>query len=782
MRHIRDDIKLIVVGALLPTSYREENEDCYSYNYTRIFSLLLYLTSATLAHNTIHYSIASLPSETTSESLLLNLSLASLASLLASPLALHSSNAHEIATLDVTLELDTMATEYSKLKVVDLKAELKRLGLPQNGLKAELVARLEEATTSDSAPPEPQEPVAAENTGAVSDDAQPSEAPEAPEVPEAAKAVEPTEPETELAPPQESEPTPAPIIAQDDPSTAPSQAQAAIVTSPSDATPLRPTEVVQDSQKRKRRSVSPPPSAEDVARKRPKQEDKEIEVVPGEGSAGVESNDPKPEITQEFQRIEAADTEMGDAESKEVAEPEKGEGGPQIGTVDVEMEEDAKNGRIAELEPDQNDKERVATAAAAAPTHNGFASADHALNDSEPGTHNGFTSADHALNDSESGAYDRSPTNKSMPREPTPNTYPADRERDVGPSIHPATSALYIKNFMRPLRPQAVKDHLLELATPADRPIDDTTITHFYLDTIRTHVFVVFNSISAASRVRTSLHERIWPLETTRKPLWVDFVPPERFDDWVHTEESPTDRRGSNNRYEVVYDDDREGNVTARLEECDSPPPATKQTPLPPATQSERKMSIPTGPSRFSGIENAPTGPRNRGVAVHPSGMERLDPSSLSTRAYPVISFQPVPEELARRRLAAIAAAKAPDHERQVGKDYKRYFFEGGDLLVDRGPEIFLDVRWPAELLVALLALLVLLAEVFAVVPDLCPHLTAFPEVAIDSDLPTPQFPHTMIDHDMEPTEEAADETTEAVAVTEMETGVYQEALGALGE
>ncbi|KAI3316518.1 hypothetical protein HD806DRAFT_552245 [Xylariaceae sp. AK1471] len=41
--------------------------------------------------------------------------------------------------------------DYSKMKVVNLKTKLERLGLPKNGLKAELVARLEAATSKDSA-------------------------------------------------------------------------------------------------------------------------------------------------------------------------------------------------------------------------------------------------------------------------------------------------------------------------------------------------------------------------------------------------------------------------------------------------------------------------------------------------------------------------------------------------------------------------------------------------------------------------------------------------------
>ncbi|KAJ2965286.1 hypothetical protein NUW58_g10913 [Xylaria curta] len=140
-------------------------------------------------------------------------------------------------------------------------------------------------------------------------------------------------------------------------------------------------------------------------------------------------------------------------------------------------------------------------------------------------------------------------------------------ERDIEPSIHPATCALYIKNFMRPLRPQAVQDHLLELATPANAPFDSSIISNFYLDNIRTHAFAVFTSVSAASRVRTALHKRVWPDETNRKALWIDFIPPECFEDWIDTEQQARDR-GNMPRYEVVYDHDNDGSTGARLSRC----------------------------------------------------------------------------------------------------------------------------------------------------------------------------------------------------------------------
>ncbi|KAI1632252.1 hypothetical protein F4809DRAFT_628511 [Biscogniauxia mediterranea] len=555
-----------------------------------------------------------------------------------------------------------MATDYKSLKVVDLKAELKRLGLPQNGLKAELVARLEaaaaaaaaESVASDS--PEPT--VEEETTGTVSDNAQPSEVPEAvqsiqpepksePE-PEAEPEPEP-EPEPQAAPPPEdtaSAPTPTAAQGLSVTSAADTPAQAALEeASSSDATPLQPTEVVQDVLKRKRRSLSPQPSGDEVARKRPRQDD--------EGAKDLAAADPTPEVEMKDREEEGA------AAVATIQQPEQN----QDHDRSYDQEEEGKAGVAAE----------TAATDSAPPTaaiQNGH-SVDDAMTDAEP-THNGTAS-----------------------QQQPDTTYPAEIERDVEPSIHPATSALYIKNFMRPLRAQTVKDHLLQLATPAGTPIDDNTVVDFYLDSIRTHAFAVFSSISAASRVRTALHGRIYPDETNRKPLWVDFIPPDCFADWVDMEQGAGSGRGSASRFEVAYSDDMEGNVTVRLEESGSAPPAAKPTP-----QFERKASIPTGPSRPSGIENAPLGPRGfqpssrGGAPVHPGRLERVD-QPLSTRAHPVVTYQPVSEELAKRRLDAISAAKAKDHNQDFGKDYKRYYFENGDRLVDRGPEIFLGIRPP---------------------------------------------------------------------------------------
>ena len=553
------------------------------------------------------------------------------------------------------------------MKVVELKAELKRLGLPQNGLKAELVSRLEEAAASDGGPAAssepPAEPFAGTTVTAEINEAQPSEDVEAAnDTPESARSVSPRQ----GPPAEEAATTTQDGIADDTPT------QTTSTTLVSETPSLPTTEVVQDANKRKRRSTTPPPS-EDAARKRLRPDDL------GENPDTSANPVPNSEETSTPENEAADNTLTSGADATAEQATITTEKIPEPNEEDSSMKVGAANG-VDEI----GDPHVVDGRGATNTTDDDGLQASAMVDD-------GATKEQTEAHLARTDVLDQDQEMRDPRRSPSP-------ERDIEPSMHPATSALYIKNFMRPLRPQAVQDHLLELATPASAPLDPSIISSFYLDNIRTHAFAVFTSISTASRVRAALHQRVWPDETNRKALWIDFIPPENVEGWINTEQQARDK-GNMPRYEVTYDRDSDDNITARLEETDGNQ-TTRRGLVSPVIHADRRPSIPTGPSRPTGIENAPTGPRNPYSHNGPPTMyadrqDRLDSGFMKTRSSPQILYRPVATELANRRLDCLAQAKDPGYNEVSGKDYHRYYFERDDVLVNRGPEIFLGIRPP---------------------------------------------------------------------------------------
>jgi hypothetical protein len=293
----------------------------------------------------------------------------------------------------------------------------------------------------------------------------------------------------------------------------------------------------------------------------------------------------------------------------------------------------------------------------------------------------------------------------------TQSSFPelASAESAGPPSTHPSTRALYIRGFVRPLQPQQLREHLVDVVTS---PPSDTVIKTFHLDTLRTHAFVVFDTLAAASTARSALHGRIWPDEPARKELWVDFVPEARVQGWIEEEVGSGSRRDAK-KWEVVYDTDEDGRVHAMHQEV---------TALPPAPGIPRQPSFSTAPPAQApgpgqGMPNAPLGPRAdrpSTSAQRPAPPERapsqpkpsrapsnatfdvLDQNFNHTATKPKLYWLPVEKDLGDRRLDEIASqtsrswdgGRAMRDATAIETQLRRYTFEDGDKLVDNGADI----------------------------------------------------------------------------------------------
>lgn len=248
---------------------------------------------------------------------------------------------------------------------------------------------------------------------------------------------------------------------------------------------------------------------------------------------------------------------------------------------------------------------------------------------------------------------------------------------------HPATRALYIRELVRPLQPNSLREHLRTVASPpgATSASAAEIVETFHLDKLRTHALVVFDSTSAASRARNALHDHIWPDEPSmRKPLWVDFVPEDKVSEWIEMETERPDTK-----WEVTYDGvDTNGQTTAILQEVGS----DHQTPAPAAPNPQR-----------SSQSQDPPAPQKEPPPQSKS-FDTLDSRYKFTQCKPKIYYQPVAPELADSRQENISTETSREWEDKLSDpslygegELRRYTFEDGDKLVDGGADFGLFGR-----------------------------------------------------------------------------------------
>lgn len=261
--------------------------------------------------------------------------------------------------------------------------------------------------------------------------------------------------------------------------------------------------------------------------------------------------------------------------------------------------------------------------------------------------------------------------------------YNDNEDRVISPALHPATSALYIRDLLRPIKAETLKEYLSTLASPPDTETDPDIITEFFLDNVKTHCLVAFANTPAAARVRLGLHDRVWPDEKNRKPLWVDFVPEEKLPKWIEVEtEAASDRRQGMKKWEVIYEEEQ-GGVTAFLQEAGPSSSAPRAVqPMVPRKESvagtHRALSIPKG--RDEAPSTSQVGPTVKSDAG--KGFQALDELFKVTAAKPKLYYLPVSKDIVDRRLDRLAAGRGGGKS----DEKRRYTFEDG-MLVDKGPE-----------------------------------------------------------------------------------------------
>ncbi|KAF4301735.1 DNA-binding SAP [Botryosphaeria dothidea] len=624
-------------------------------------------------------------------------------------------------------------TDYSKQTVAQLRQILKERGIPSTGLtrKQQIVERLQEHDAASAAEPEDApadaasdtaEPEAATEThdsppadendnaeAALSEQQPHDDAPE-PKAPEEATIEKVSgEPEPESAPdvamphhepiqPAEETPVTDGVANRDFQEDAPAQTETDKV--PDDDATQRPTtantsvsqtpvpsheqpsptpvaeppagtaessrlgspELKEDSRKRKRRSVTPPIESEETVQKRLKQD---------------EDNGPIVHLKEDgdAQEQKAEDVVMKGADAPVDAEPAKTVLPATISddVVDVtgsKVAEDLKDTESAHREDpsvgergkqvlEEREEQR---ARSRSPDDSG-----HAQRSSIPHKAQKEGRYKSLLGDAAPAPVGAGPTEPANP--------PEDDDREISPALHPATRGLYIRNFMRPLQPPALKNHLIALASPPSTSTPDPDVLElFHLDPIRTHVLALFNSVSAAARVRSSLHAAVWPVERTRKPLWADFIPEEKVSEWIGREEKEGGGR-MGKRWEVVYEPD-EGDAGVRAELREVGASASR-----PPVGAQASASSPTA-------SNAPARKPPTGPAAEKSFLA-LDKLFRSTTAKPKLYFLPVEKDVAEKRLDELDRCTSKDWNPRdaAGGTERRYTFEDGDVLVDVGPD-----------------------------------------------------------------------------------------------
>ncbi|KAL4966763.1 SAP domain protein [Aspergillus stella-maris] len=573
--------------------------------------------------------------------------------------------------------------DYSSMKVADLKAELKKRGIPQTGLrvKQQIIDRLIEEDAKGQG----------EEAGATAAPAEPEAEQAQPAKSEAPAATEQTDndasmqdPAPEAAPDTQPGLQPSDETPAEDNAAAPSQADG-LTAPPSE--PAKAEETHKDAQ-----DIQEQGEEAEQDTKAPHEEAATKPVEPAPGGAAKE----EPNATQTMVETSQAPSQAS-GPNTQASTPLP----PQELIEDVRKRKRRSQSPAPSLE---EIKRRKATALGDAAS--GTTSETEKKAEADAGTE----PVDTAPTKEESQpAPEESPRAELDPKKSTPQKQdvrfkglfssaareqtrasppPADSEMEdvsVEPALHAATAALYIDGLMRPLQPAALKNHLLSVASAPEKSPNPDLILDFYLDSIKTHCFARFTDVSTASRARNALHGTVWPNEKNRKSLFVDFIPEQKVEDWIQREEDAKGGRGPPPRWEVKYDR-KDDEVEAVLEQVDAKSSGSH------AVRGAAPQEFSHPPPRGPRADIQPQERRPSAQSSRPSqpgqGFKPLDELFKSTTTKPKLYYLPVSREVADRRLDRFDdLIKKGTFPRRGGDETRKFTFEDVDQFVDLGPE-----------------------------------------------------------------------------------------------
>ncbi|KAK9354418.1 hypothetical protein V1523DRAFT_407957 [Lipomyces doorenjongii] len=120
-----------------------------------------------------------------------------------------------------------------------------------------------------------------------------------------------------------------------------------------------------------------------------------------------------------------------------------------------------------------------------------------------------------------------------------------DRNPNTPMEKYRPTKSVYMQNFSRPLNIPSLKTHLETLA--------GSKLVKFWIDSIRTHCYAIFESVEAATKVREDIYGQTFPLdEKGRKKLIAEYIPDSKVDEWIAFEEGD---QGRLRKWEVAFGD-----------------------------------------------------------------------------------------------------------------------------------------------------------------------------------------------------------------------------------